>query len=67
MFNDVLCLRADGFELRPLRDQPVPQVAPQRDRQAPSQRHNADASHALAATGEAAVKPLAQLALRLVA
>ena len=62
-----LCLPADGFELRPLRDQPVLEVAPQRNRQAPGQRHNADASQALAATGEAAVKPLAQFALRLVA
>ena len=67
MFNNVLCLPADGFELRPLRDQPVLQVAPQRNGQAPGQRHNADASQALAATGEAAVKPLAQFALRLVA
>src|SRR5271155_250604 len=59
-------LPADGFELRPLRDQPVLQVAPQRNGQAPGQRHNADASHALATTGEAARKPLAQFALRLV-
>src|SRR5216683_7034801 len=67
MFNNVLCLPADGFELRPLRDQPVLQVAPQRNGQAPGQRHNADASQALAATGEASVKPLAQFTLRLVA
>ena len=53
MGNNVLCLPADGFELRPLRDQPVLQVAPQRNRQAPGERHNADASQALAATGEA--------------
>src|ERR1700674_5763147 len=67
MFNNVRCLRADGFELRPMRDQPVLQVAPQRNGQPPSERHNADASQALAATGEASVKPLAQFTLRLVA
>ena len=67
MFRNVLCLLANGFELRPLRDQPVLEVAPQRNRQAPGQRHNADAAQALATTGEASVKPLAQFALRLVA
>ena len=67
MDNNVLCLRTAGFELRPIGDQPVLQVAPQRNGQAPSQRYNADASQALAATGEASVKPLAQFALRLVA
>ena len=67
MFNNVPCLRADGFELRPIGDQPVLQVAPQRNGQAPGERHNADASHALATTGEAAVKPLAQFTLALVA
>src|SRR6266567_7741287 len=60
-------LPADGFELRPLRDQSILEVAPQRNGQAPSQRHNADASQALATTGEASVKPLAQFTLRLVA
>ena len=30
MFNKVHCLSADRFELRPLRDQPILQVAPQR-------------------------------------
>src|SRR5271166_130730 len=60
-------LAADGFELRPIGDQPVLQVAPQGNGQAPGQRHNADASHALATTGEASVKPLAQFTLRLVA
>ena len=44
MFYNMLCLRADGFELRPIGDQPVLQVTPQRNGQTPSQRHNADAS-----------------------
>src|SRR3984893_14541870 len=65
--SNVLCLPADGLELRPVGDQPVLQVAPQRNRQTPGERHNADASQALAATGEASVKPLAQFTLRLVA
>src|SRR4029450_8822789 len=56
-----------GFELHPLRDQPVLQVAPQRNGQTPCERHNADAPQALATTGEASVKPLAQFTLRLVA
>ena len=59
MLNNVLYLPVDGFELRPWRDEPLLQVAPQRDGQAPGQRHNADAAQALAATGEASVKPLA--------
>jgi hypothetical protein len=53
MGNNVLRLIADGLQLRPVGDQPVLQVAPQRNGQAPGQRHNADASQALAATGEA--------------
>jgi len=46
MFNNMLSLRADGFELRPVGDQPVFEVAPQRNGQAPGQRHNADAAQA---------------------
>ena len=44
MFNNVLYLPVDGFELRPLRDQSILEIAPQRNGQAPSQRHHADAS-----------------------
>ena len=38
------------------------QVVPQRNGQTPGQRHNADASQALATTGEASVKPLRLIA-----
>src|SRR5262245_30762542 len=67
MGSNVHGLPADRFESRPLRDQPALQLAPQRNGQAPSQRYNADAPHALTAMGEASRKPLAQLALGLVA
>jgi hypothetical protein len=35
------------------------QITPERNQQLPRQRHNADAPHALAATGEAFLKPAA--------
>jgi len=46
-------LPADGFERGSVGDQPILQVAPQRNRQAPGERHDADASQALASTGKA--------------
>ena len=58
-------LRSSGFERGAGRDLAVLQVAPQRDRQAPCQGHDAYAPHALAACGEAPVEPLGQLAVGL--
>src|SRR5215467_1225956 len=60
-------LSANRFESSPLGDQPILEVAPQRNRQAPCERHNADAPHPCAYTAKASVKPLTQLTLGLVA
>src|SRR5215468_2417337 len=65
--TNLQCLPAEGFELRPVRDHPILQITPQRDRQAPGKGHNADAPQALAPAGEASGKPLTQLALGLMA
>src|SRR5215467_9448437 len=59
-------LGADRFELRPVRNHPVFEVAPQRNRQTPGERHNSNTAHALARAGEASRKPLAQCALGLI-
>src|SRR5213593_606955 len=58
-------LCAGGLERGAGRDLAVLDVAPQRDGQAPRQRHDAYAAHALAAAGEAPVEPVAQVAARL--
>jgi hypothetical protein len=45
------------FKLRPGRYHTVLHVTPQRHQQPPRHGHNADAAHALAAAGEALLKP----------
>src|SRR5471032_957462 len=56
---------AGWLECCPERNLTLFQIAPQGDRQTARKRHYADASHALAASREALVEPLAQLAARL--
>ena len=56
---------AGWLECCPERNLTVFQIAPQGDRQTARKRHYADTSHALAASREALIEPLAQLAARL--